>query len=658
MAVRSRFTPRVPQAPAGRKLSSLIVNDMRGINSTDPYGILQNFASPYLRNARMYLSDTQRQVAISTRQGATYYSTPIGETEVDSETSTSGADETLISAVRWIAQKVTPSATSNLTKIEVNVKSNTGSAPVTVQIFDDDSGEPGNQLAITTIQNSDISTTAGYVSARFVDAPTLTISTDYWLVFSVQEADSDTYLILTTDNTANGLVSENAGNVWGALNYSINFRAFGSADGGCKGAFRYYPQNSQNITFLAHGDNIYTVDESDGSTTSVKASLDSNATRVRYAQFDDAVFAVNGFDTLQRSTGGNFADVAEAPSVYSNIVDHKNRLFGVSASDKSRIEFCELADYTDWESTGFLYVPEPKSSDPITGLVSFQDTLVIFTANNKWVLYGDDLGNFTLRQSVGKKGAVSQEAIVTDENFIYFVSDDGQMYKWNGSKDEQLSRPIEADLDDVANFNEARLTLWQDRIYYWFQPTGGTAFNANFVYETRYNEWFYDTGRQISGGIVLTQENDQVLFCSSRVGTLYRGGLNYSDLGKPIDFEYHTNYFDFGSPDNFKQVRRLYMQFRKTTWRGNIQVGADVDFRNDPTFENINTQSGGFLWGDNLIEWGDSDIFWGSNDQYFRHRMNVPGQGTHYQARVKKYGSETPLYFIGYSMFYRNRRPA
>ena len=653
MPARSRFVRQPIQAPSGRKLSRLQIKDMRGLNSTDPYGILQPSASPYLRNARMYLSENERQVAISTRQGSVFYSVPIGETEIDTETGTSD-DEVQISSVQWVAQKITPSATSSITKIEIKIKTESGTSPVSVSVYSDDSGEPNELLATTTIQNSAISSTASYVTARFIEAPELTISTDYWLVFSVQQSESDTYIISTTKDTTDSLISTSGGNAWSANIYSLNYKAYGSTTGPVKGAFRYYPQDNNKKTFFSHLNDIYTINDIDGTTTSVKSSLNASAVKVRFAQFDDALFAANGYDSLMRSTGSTFADVTELSTVPSNVAAHKNRLWVVSATDKNRLEFSELADYTTWESTGFIYVPEPKSSDPITGIFSFQDTLVVFTKNNKFVIYGDDLATFTVRQSLGRKGAVSQEAIVADENFIYFVSSDGHLYRWNGSKDEQLSRVIEGDLDDVADFEEARLTLYEDRVYYWFEATGTSDFNRNFVYETRYDEWFYDTDRYVNGGIIFEQENDELVFTSGRVGALYKIGQNYSDLGKPIDFEYRTNYFDFGDPDTFKQVRRLYLHFRKTNWQGKIQVGSDVDFKNDPVLESVSVQAQGSIWG--TFVWGTG--VWGGDDQYFRHRMNVPGQGTHYQVRVKKTGADTPVYFIGHSQHYRNRRPA
>lgn len=655
MAVRSRFTPRVPQAPTGRKLSVQVVKDMRGLNSTDPYGILPTSASPYLRNVRMYLSDTNRQVAISTRNGAIEYSTPIGEAERFANTTTAGAAVTHITSTRWIAYPFTVSQAGVLTKIDVKVGKDSGIAPLNVRIHEDNSGEPGAILAKSTISNSNIDASPDYSSCRFVEAPPVATSTTYWLVISVQRADDSQYQLSTTTDSTDALLSTTSGNTWVAQSFSINARVYVSNNSGVKGATRFYPSTGTPTTFFAHGTNIYSINDNTGATTSRKSGLSASTEIVRYAQFDNALFAANGYNPLQRSTGTTFADVTELSTTPSNVTAHKNRLWVVSATDPNRLEFSELAEYDNWESTAFIYVPEPKSDDPIVGLTSFQDTLVVHTKNNKYVVYGDDLATFEVRQSLGTQGAISQEAIVADENYVYFISGNGHLYRWNGSRDEQLSRPIEADLDDIANTEDSRLTLWKDRVYYWFKSTGQTDYNNSFVYETRFNEWFYDTGRFINGGIPLIKEDDKCYFTSGRAGVLYQSALTYSDVGRPIDFEYHTNYFDFGSPDNFKQVRRLYLQFRKVAGPGPISVGTDVDFKNDPLYEEIDLQAQGAIWG--TFVWNDGFV-WGSADQYERIRLTVPGQATHYQVRVKKTCSEQPVYFIGHSEHYRSRRAA
>lgn len=657
MPGRSRFARSVPNAPAGRKLSNITVRDMRGLNSTDPYGVLEPYSSPFLRNVRMYKADTERQVSISTREGAVFYTVPIGEASAGTQTNTTGAADRSFDVVNWFAQKFTVSTAGILSKLELNLKKGTGTSPITVKICEDATGSPGNQIAISTIPADTLTTSYGYKTAYFVEGPSLSLSTDYWIVISVQETGSDIYFISTTTNTSLGKTSLDAGKTWSSLTASGNYKVYTATSGPVKGMTRFYPPNNVPVTFFAHGNNIYSVNDSTGATTTQKSGLNAAATKVRFAQLNNAVYAANGYDALQRSTGTTFSSVSLPVSITPRLLcTHKAKLFAVDATDKNLMRWSEENDYTNWLSTSAEYVPESNYASGITALLSFQDNLVIFTEDNKFVMYGDVSDDFVFRQAIGNRGAVSQEAVVADENFVYFVADDGHLYRWNGSRDEQLSRVIQSDLDNVANFENVKLSLWNNRIYYWFQSTGSTKYDSCFVYETRYNQWFYDTGRFMDNALALVQEDDTAIFASDHYGALYKSTDKYSDLGRPIDFKYHTNYFDFGAPNNYKQVRRVYLQFRTSTWNGDITVSTDTDFLNDPTIEKFNVTTKGFNWGS--FVWGNPNYVWGQNTQFVRHRTSVPGQATNFQIRVEKYGAETPIYFMGFSQYYRLRRPA
>lgn len=655
MPSRSNFTREVPKAPKGRKLSSNIVKDVRGYNSTDPYTILKDSTSPYLRNARMYKSDDTRQVAISTRTGVDEFSIPVGETQDDSETSTTGASTVTVDNVNGIDQAFTTASAGVLTRVDIGMDSTTASGPLLVKIYSDNSGDPGTLLACSSIKSSDVTT--GYVEVRFVEAPTLASATTYHIVLLSQE-EGDNYVIATTTNSTDAQTTLDAGDTWTAASYSINFKQYYATAGGVKGGIRFSPSSGTKVTFFGHGNNIYSVNDGTGAVTSQVGSLNASATKVRFAQYDDAVFAVNGYNNLHRSTGSTFSDVSgtSTTTVFNNIISFENRLFGVKASEPTRIEWCNLADYTTWDSVDFAYIPSPKSSDPITALMGFQDDLVILTRDSKFRLVGDYLENYSLEEAYGNMGAVSQEAVCKDENYLYFIGQDKHVYRWNGNDDQQISRPIEADLDDIADVDDVALTYHDDRLYYWFRTSGGTDWDGCFVYEIRFNEWFYDTNRNINGVIKYTQEND-VKFMSSNSGTLFSDSDNWSDLGKPIEFEYHTNYFDFGSPDNYKQTRRMYLHFRIPTWRGVTYVGTDLDYRNNPEFEEVRVEPtiSGTLVGSFSL--GDGSVL-GPSEQYFRHRINSPGQGTVFQLRIKKTGVDTPVYLIAHSQYYRNRRPA
>lgn len=644
----SRYLAQPTAAPSGRQLSQNPIFDLRGLNSTDPYDVLQPYASPFLRNARMYDSENNRQTAISTRKGPEAYSVPIGETQRDTETSTSGAANQTISTVGWKAQKFTASADGRLTKIELNLKSNDGTGHILVAVYSDVSDAPGALLGISSILSSDVASTYGYIPARFASAPVAANGTDYWVVAYIQDGGSGTYHWSSTTNSTDAKTSNTSGNTWSDAAYSLNFKTYISTDGGIKGITRYTPTSGVNQTIFAHGTNLYSVNDTTGATTSIKSGLSSSATQYRFAKDNDKLYIANGFDRLMEYNGTAVSDNA-LQTIPSHVIAHKNRIWIIKASEVTRMEFSNLADDTVWESTNFIYIPSPKSNDPVKALHSFQDTLVCMTRNNKYVLYGSDLGDFNLKQALGKEGTRSQESSVSDENFIYFVGSDG-MYRWNGSRDEKISLPIQADIDEVADLDDIKTYLYEKKVHFSFKSTGQTRYDSKFVFDTDYNEWFYDTGTYTGYGIVL--ENGQLVEGSDSIGALYYGDRQYSDLGSPIDFQYWTKYWNFGYSDNKKQVRRLYLHLRSQSQPFSMTVGVDKDFVNSPEEQSVALQGTGSVWGE--FVWGEG--IWGKTE-YIHPKINIPGQGIYFQVRFSKTGVDTPVDLIGYNTFYRLRRP-
>jgi hypothetical protein len=660
MPSRSRFAPKTSPAPKGRKLSANINKDLQGYNSSDPYTVLKDSVSPYLRNARMYEADDSRQVAISTRTGADAFTVPVGEAiDLNYDAASDGTTLT-VDNVNVVAIRFARTSAKSLSKIAIKVGGTSISAPLLVRIYSDSSGSIGTLLATSSVKPSDVPETPAFRDVKFVEAPAY--STTYsWAVFQAQEKDDVFNLPTTTTFTDSTIfTSLDAGETYVSFPTSVpGFKTYNADTGGVKGSIRFSPSTGSKVHFFGHLNNVYSVDDGTGAVTSRLASLNSNAKKVRFAQFDDAVFMVNGYNNLHRSTGAAFSDISgtSTTTVANNIIAHNNRIFIVKASEPTRMEWCELATYTTWDSTAFAYVPEPKSSDPITALFSFQNDLIVFTRNRKFRLVGDYLENFQLEEAYGSMGTISQETVCADENYIYFVGTDGHVYRWNGNKDEQISRAIEADLDNIADLENVALTHWRNRLYYWFQTSGGTSYNANFVYETRFREWFYDTGRHINGAVMMPQEGDNIKYASSTLGALYSNSEQWSDVGRPINFEYHTNYFDFGAPDNYKQVRRMYLHFRIPTWRGTTLIGTDLDYKNTPEYREVEITPGGDGAVVGSFVLGDGSTL-GQSEQYYRHRINSPGLGTVFQARVKKVGVDTPVYLIAHSQYYRNRRPA
>lgn len=654
MVQRSRFSPSMPTAPAGRKLSQNPVFDMRGLNSTDPYDVLEKYASPYLRNARMYDSEEDRQTAISTRKGPGFYSIPIGETEDDTEESVTGAADQTVGTVAWKAQKFTASTAGRLTKLEIRLKNtSTSQGHIIVSVHDDDGGEPGTTLAVTSsVLSSAITSSYAYEEMRFIEAPLLASATDYWIVAKIQDGGSGEYNWSSTTNSTDALASNTSGNSWTAQSYSLNFKVSLSTDGGVKGIVRHERLSADNTTLFMHKQDIYEVTDSTGATASIKSSLNTNATRYRFTQYNGKTYIANGYDSLMEYDGTSISDNAltYTPSI---VVAHKERIYALDADNPTIVRISgSLGDDQTWESTNFWGFAPAGTATEITALISFQDSLVAFFRDDKQILYGSNLGNYTQKQALGIKGAVSQEAVVVDENYVYFVSNDG-IYRWNGSKDEKISIPIQADLDDIADVSDVYAYMYEGRVYFCFQSTGGVDYDSKFVWDTDYNEWLYDTGTHVKGGLELGDDDDETIVeFSDKVGALYYGDQSYSQLGKPINFEYWTKYFNFGYSDNDKQIRRYYLHLRSQSQPFNLTVGVDKDFNNSPVTTEVALQGVGDKWGS--FVWGTGE--WGQT-QYKHPKINIPGRAVYFQLRLSKNGVDTPIDFIGHNAHYRLRRP-
>lgn len=87
------------------------------------------------------------------------------------------------------------------------------------------------------------------------------------------------------------------------------------------------------------------------------------------------------------STGIEYIKDSELP-ILREVCYSKARLFGVSASEKNKIVFSEAPGnpsnkppreqwYRQWRSVSFMYIPRPKNGSPITGIIPFQDQLVM-----------------------------------------------------------------------------------------------------------------------------------------------------------------------------------------------------------------------------------------------------------------------------------------
>lgn len=642
---------RRPIIPVARKFQERLVENFQGLNTTYPYTQLKDTVSPHLYNCRLYArNSTDRRVAVGTRKGPGFYSVPLGETVDIQETSTTGAANASLTTTAWLADKFTNTNAGRLTKVDIRLKEGTSPTQhVIVAIYSDSGGSPGTLLATSSILSSSITSSYAYITARFTEAPALTATTAYWIVAYMQMGGSGNWLWSSTTNDTTAKTSSDSGGSWSATSYALNLKTYVSTNSKFLGGFKYTPSNSTAKTIIAHGTNVYTVSEVDGTTTSIKSGLSASATDYYFDQSNDQLFTVNGFDVPQYWDGTTWAVVGGSPGVAKYLTFHKNRLFFVSTSDPTKIVFSELTDYQSYLSTNFIYVPAPKSGDPITGMVVFQDNLTVFTRTTKYVLYGDDPGNFVLRQSSGKKGATSQSSIKADPNYIYFLSDDG-VYRYNGSADELMSDGIQTEIDNIADKTDASAVVHDNYYKLYYTTTGGTANNACILWDTLNNFWLRDSGTYIDKPFL--DQNNELIEGSSLVGAIYHANQAYSDLGKPIEFVYWTKYFGDGLRRIF--LRRVIPSIRLQSQPYNLNIYIDIDQTNTvPLQYTIDAAASGETWGGGQ-EWGDG---WTFGSAVVSQPKTLRGsEGLWHQVRFEQTGVDTPVEILSYVLQLRARR--
>jgi len=626
-----------------------------GLNLYAPDELLNDTDSPYARNFRVFQQDAlESRVAISKRPGTADYSVPLGETDRGHETTATDADQT-IDLVTKFAQPFTVSAAGRLTKLKLQLKNdNSGTGPIIVQIYTNVSSEPGALLATSSILSSEIAETYTYEEFNFIEAPVVALATTYWIVVSQQSEGTGDYKVSSTTNATTALTSTDGGNTWAATTYALNYYVYVSTNSDVLGVHRYYRTTTTPVTLFVAGTSLYSVNDSTGVTTEIGTGLSASATDYRFVTADDIVYIVNGYDVPKKWNGSAFASMGGSPHVGVDITLHKNRIFILGADNK--LIWSSTSNLELFTATDYWYIPGPKTTDEVFSMTPFQDMLVLFNRGQKWLFYGDNIKNMQLKMSPAGKGCTGIYASCVDENFIYFVSDNFEVYAYNGGTDKALGLKVERELEDCADLTKTQLVVHEGKLRLYYIPGGQSTAQNCLIYDLSHQQWMMDTGLYAGRVAVFNSQTDKQVLVhgSSLVGALYYGESSTatSDIGSPILFDYHTKYFSFKHPSRKHRLKRLYPFFREGTGPYYVDVQIDTNSRNKPESNLVYLGVNGAVWGTDT--WGS--FTWGG-DAIQPERIPVSGQARSHQIRIVQHGVDNPVDFLGFATYTRLRRP-
>lgn len=584
-----------------------------------------------------------------TRQGCDHYSVAIGETVNVQVTSTSGAADAGFSTSTWIGEKLTAASSGVLCRVDVRIKNSASAtgAPI-VAVYSDNSGVPGTLIGTSSIVETSITSSYAYLTAYFIEAPTITNASVYWVVVYLQESGTGTMYVSSTTNSTNAKTSADMGQNWSSAAYSLNVKLYTATAGAVKGLTRIYRPDGTGITFMAHTTNLYKISDVDGTTTSVDTSISSSATKVRFEYVNDVLYYVDGIGKPRKYDFSSASEVSASSYNTTNIIEHVGLLFYVDKDDPNRLFYTNFADYETFTSTDFIYVPAPKKADHLTALAKLNGVLYPFAKRNKYMLLGQDNATFRLDEAYAQKGTFSQESVVYDENYIYFASDDG-VYKFNGTSEKNIMEGLIDDYMAILNKDDIHLQLHNNRLYIWYRPNGEASVSECIVYNVLFNVIeSIDKRAHIGRSFARHDTTDLFLQASTKAGVVYYGEKStndYNNLGSPMYAEVRTAYDHFGSPQQIKRISYWRPLIESVSGAYTLQAGFTSDYSDDVTYSNVDLQASGYTYDDAGTLYDSATYANGSVN--IDTSLNIFGSAYRWQRRYKHHAAYEPIEFAG-----------
>lgn len=282
---------------------------------------------------------------------------------------------------------------------------------------------------------------------------------------------------------------------------------------------------------------------------------------------------------------------------------------------------------------GNYIIIEPDSGDPITGLSTFEEKIIVFKERSVWQvsLSTEQIGNFFVtipRATLITKshGCIAPGSIAAVENDVFFLTRSGvyalgyEPNILNVLRTNEISAKIRPNLDILTIAQKTNAVAFYDDNKY------GLAFpgtNKTYVYDRERLSW---TGPWTKDARVFEK-----YFDSSNESHLIYGEDDAPDVveylesagtdeGASIETSLRTKKADFGDWTVFKSIRTVFTLLRNIKGAVNISIriqDRNGNLRTIKQFTITSTSVSNSGWGADLFgntQWGDSEEVGGASD--------------------------------------------
>ena len=217
-------------------------------------------------------------------------------------------------------------------------------------------------------------------------------------------------------------------------------------------------------------------------------------------------------------------------SKFEHMCYHKNRMM---ASEGNMLYFSALQNPMNWSEAENSRVDRVENCNQITGLVSFDDKLVVFSEKNMHLYYGSNVisgetNSYTCVTLDNNIGCYDQCTIKVHNSFLYWLYG-RSIYEYDGSTIRSIERAesnngltggIRQYLEGIT-INEAKnvsVAGSEDKVYFWFPD-----YKFFLIFDQRLRKWT----RELQPSDV-TDELYYTTICDSYAD------LNFSQTPQPI----------------------------------------------------------------------------------------------------------------------------
>lgn len=295
--------------------------------------------------------------------------------------------------------------------------------------------------------------------------------------------------------------------------------------------------------------------------TAVYEYNDTNVNRLWDAAMffnGDKLYFIDGSLQLRQYDGSTLTTLSAARPNSSFIATYSNRFFMAGTND-NLLWYSGLRDAADWTSTnkytgtGKITV-ETQDGEKPSGLVGFNNHVILFKKYTMHKLFGEDSTNFSMTQPFGV-GCIADRTIVPTRESLYWLGPDGFYDYMGGSAPVRISDPIKRYIEDINLAYAQHCVAGTDGRFVYLSLVTGTATlpNVTLKYDLAQRSWWVE-----SYVATAYHMDGQTFYFATADGRIMQMG-GATDNGAVIDWYTELKPMSYGDETAHKAMHRLWV---------------------------------------------------------------------------------------------------